>query len=418
VRRNVGVTEWTLSNGARVIMKPTTIKEDEILFRAVSPGGISLANDQDLVAAETADRVIADGGLGSLSTIELSRLMAGSTAVVQPDIDDNEEGMRGGAVRKDVEKLFQLIYLTFTAPRADPVAFDALRNRMRTTLANQQARPETAFRDALVAALTQDHPRARPLSAASVDQMNRERSLAFYKNRYADASDFTFVFIGRFEPDALKPLVEKYLASLPALNRKETPVDRGVRPPTGVVQKQVIKGVEPKSDVAIVFSGTFQNTPLNRLVMMTMGQMLSGNLHQTLREDLGGTYGVSVDSRFSKLPRSEYQISVRFSCDPARVDQLTEAAWKVINDFAERGPSPEHVGNARSALEREAQIGFQENADILNELTTRIENGEEYDDVFDPRPLQQQLTRASLHAAAQQALTKDRYVQVIRRPEK
>ena len=131
--------------------------------------------------------------------LDLNRVLAGSSTGVQADIDEVDEGMRGGAARKDVEKMFQLIYLTFTAPRADPAQFEALKARLRPMLANQQARPEAAFRDALVSALTQDHPRARPLTAASVDQMNLDRSMAFYKSRFADASDFTFVFVGSFD---------------------------------------------------------------------------------------------------------------------------------------------------------------------------------------------------------------------------
>ena len=205
-------------------------KEDEILFRAISPGGTSLASDQDRIAAETAEQVIAEGGLGQFSSLDLDKVLAGASTGVRADIDETEEGLRGGAARKDVEKMFQLIYLTFTAPRADPVQFEALKARLRPMLANQQARPETAFRDALVSALTQDHPRARPLTAASVDQMNLDRSMAFYKSRFADASDFTFVFVGSFDVPAMKPLVERYLASLPSIHRVEAAVDRR-RPP-------------------------------------------------------------------------------------------------------------------------------------------------------------------------------------------
>jgi zinc protease len=416
-REAIGVTEWELSNGLRVILKPTPYKEDEILFRAVSPGGTSLANDQDLVPAETAERVVGAGGLGPFSSVELNKVLAGASTRVQADIDDVEEGVRGGAARKDVEKMFQLIYLTFTAPRADPVQFDALKARLRPMLANQQARPEAAFRDALLSALTQDHPRARPLTPASVDQMNLDRSLAFYKSRFADASDFTFVFVGSFDVQAMKPLVERYLASLPSLHRVEAAADRGIHPPAGVVQRQVVKGVDPRSQVAIVFSGPFQNDPMHRLLLKTMSQMLGGNLHRTLREDLGGTYGVSVEPQFSKYPTAEYRISIGFSCDPARVDDLTAAAWKVIRDFAQRGPSYDQLAGARSALDRDLETGFQENADLLNEMTTRVEYGEDIADVFDPRPLYDRLTVTGLRDAAHDYLNAQRYVQVTLRPE-
>ena len=240
--------------------------------------------------------------------------------------------------------MFQLIYLTFTAPRADPAQFEALKARLRPMLANQQARPETAFRDALVSALTQDHPRARPLTPASVDQMNLDRSMAFYKNRFADASDFTFVFVGSFDLPAMKPLVERYLASLPSIHRVEAAVDRGVHPPAGVVERQVVKGVDPRSQVAIVFSGPFQNDPMHRLLIKTMSQMLGGNLHRTLREDLGGTYGVSVEPQFSKYPTAEYQISIGFSCDPARVDRSHRGGLEGDSGLRPAGPVERSTG--------------------------------------------------------------------------
>jgi len=415
-RTDIGVTEWQLSNGARVLLKPTTDKEDEILFRAVSPGGVSLASDQDLVAAQTADEVVAAGGIGPFSTIDLTRVLAGSSMGVQADIGEAEEGMRGGASAKDLEKMFQLIYLQFTAPRADAEQFEAMKARLLPQLQNRSARPEVAFSDTLVAALTQDHPRARPLTAASVSQMSLDRSMAFYKSRFADASDFTFVFVGSFKVDAIKPLVERYLASLPSVHRTEAAVDRGVRPPDGVVQKEVVKGLEPRSQVAIVFSGPFQNDPAHRLLIETMGRMLAGNLQRTLREDLGGTYGVSVESQFEKYPVAQYQISVSFACDPARVKDLTAAAWNEIRAFSDQGPSPSQLASGRSALERELEVGFQ-NRDLLDELTTAVENREDIAWVFNQRSLWDGLTTTSLRDAAREYLNPRRYVQVTLRPE-
>ena len=163
-RDALGITEWQLSNGARVVLKPTTFKQDEVLFRAVSPGGTSLASDADFVAADTADAVVAQGGLGGLSRLDLEKVLAGTTATVGASIGATEEGLAGGAARKDLETMFQLIYLTFTAPRADPVAFTVLTDQLKVTLANRQAQPDEVFDEALDAALSQNHPRAQPLT--------------------------------------------------------------------------------------------------------------------------------------------------------------------------------------------------------------------------------------------------------------
>ena len=255
----LGITEWELSNGARVVLRPTTFKQDEIVFRATSPGGTSLASDADFIAAETADAVISRSGLGKLTESNLEKALAGKNAFVAPEISATDEGLRGGASRRDLETMFQLIYLTFTQPRADAEAFKTLTSQWAATLANRQALPDAVFGDAVEEAVTQGHPRARPLSPAQLPQMRLDTSLAFYKNRFADASDFTFVFVGTIDLDAIKPLVERYLGSLPSQRQPETVRDVGIRPPAGIVDRQIKKGLDPRSQVSVVFTGPFQN---------------------------------------------------------------------------------------------------------------------------------------------------------------
>jgi zinc protease len=412
-----GITEWRLSNGIRVVLKPTTFKTDEILFRAVSPGGTSLASDRDFIPAETASEVISQGGLGKLSSIDLNKFLAGTTVSVNADIAETEEGLGGGASRKDLETMFQLIYLTFTAPRPDPVAFRVFTEQLKVALANQDAMPDTAFDDALNAALSQNHPRAQPLKAASVAQMNLDKSLAFYKDRFADASDFTFVFVGSFDLPTIKPLVERYLASLPALHRNETAKDVGIHPPAGVVEKEVRKGIEPKSQVSIVFSGSFQNNEMNRLVIRAMAETLSGNLQTTLREDLGGTYGVSVEPRFTKRPTEEYRISINFGCDPARTESLVKTTFDLIDQFKIAGPSDGQVADAREALLRDFETNSQRNEYLLNRLLFKYEYGESVEDVFNMRPFFDRLTAPVLRDAARTYLDTRRYVEVRLLPE-
>ena len=413
----LGITEWRLSNGVRVVLKPTNFKQDEILFRAVSPGGTSLASDADFIPAETASAVIAQGGLGDLNRIDLERTLAGTTAFVRADIGDTEEGLVGGASAKDLEAMFQLVYLRFTAPRADPVAFRVLTDQLKVTLANRSAMPDTVFDEALDAALSQNHPRAQPLTLANLGQMNLDRSLAFYKDRFADASDFTFVFVGSFDPAAMKPLVERYLGSLPSLRRNETPKDLGIRPPAGIVQRQVRSGIAPRSQVSIVFSGAFENDELHRLVARTMGESLAGNLQRTLREDLGGTYGVSVATTFTERPRSEYQLTITFACDPARTESLVRSAFQVIDQFKSAGPAERQVADARAALLRDLETNSQRNDYLLNRIVYKYEFGEDVNEVNNIRPFFDQLSVPILRDAARTYLDTSRYVQVTLMPE-
>ena len=412
-----GVTEWTLSNGVRVVLEPTTFKQDEILFRAFSPGGTSLASDQDYVAAETADRIVSEGGLGSLSEIDLNKKLAGKTAVVRPDIEEMYEGLNGRTLRRDLETMFQLIYLTFTQPRADPEAFRAATGQLTAALANREALPDAAFEDALNAAVTQNHLRARPMSADMVAQMNLEKSLSFYKDRFADASDFTFVFVGSFDLPAMKPLVEQYLASLPALHRKEAGKDVGIRPPSGVVEKVVTKGTTPKSEVGVVYSGTFQNTQKNRIIIRAMANTLAGNLQRVLREDMGGTYGVSVVPEFTKKPAEEYRINITFACDPERTQDLVKALFSVVDDFKANGPSAGQAADAQSALRRDLETDMRQNGYVLSQLSYAYQYEEPIPEPATLRQIYDQLSAPLLRDAARTYLDPNRYVKVLLFPQ-
>ena len=366
--RPPAITEWTLSNGVRVVLDPTTFKQDEILFRAFSPGGTSLASDSDFVPAETATDVVTQGGLGALSAIDVSKKLAGKAAVVRPDIQEMSEGMNGRALRRDLETMFQLIYLTFTQPRADPEAFKTMTGQLRAALNNRQVLPEAAFEDALTAAVSQNNLRARPMTTDTIAQMSLDKSLAFYKDRFADASDFTFVFVGSFDLPTIKPLVERYLGSLPSLHRKEAGRDVGIRPPSSVVEKVVTKGSTPRSQVGVVFTGPFENNPKNRLIIQTMADTLGGRLQRMLREDLGGTYGVSVVPDFTKRPIEEYRVTITFACDPARMQDLVKALFDAIDGFRTAGPSAGQVADAQAALRRDLETESRQNNTLLNQL--------------------------------------------------
>ena len=415
--RPSGLTEWTLSNGVRVVLQPTTFKQDEVLFRAFSPGGTSLAADGDFIAAETADRIVAQGGLGTLSAIDVSKKLAGKAALVRPDIDEMFEGLNGRALNRDLETMFQLIYLTFTQPRPDAEAFRTAIEQLNAALANRQALPEAAFEDALTAAVSQNHVRALPLTREAIAQMSLDKSMAFYRDRFADASDFTFVFVGSFDLATIKPLIERYLGSLPSLHRKEAGRDVGIRPPGDVVEKLVNKGTTPKSQVGVVFTGPFENNPKNRLIVRSMADTLAGNLQRVLREDLGGTYGVSVVPAFTKQPVEEYSVSIMFACDPARASDLVKALFAVVDDFKTRGPSASQVADAQAALRRDLEIDSRQNSSILNKLAFAYQYDEPVPDVATLRGLYDQLSVPLLRDAANTYLNVKRYVKVVLMPE-
>jgi zinc protease len=375
VRPGSGITEWTLSNGATVVLEPTTLRADQILFRATAPGGTSLASDADFIPARVADTVVPAGGVGRFNGVTLDRILAGKAVGVTPFISEIDEGMVGGSTPQDVETMFQLLYLRFTQPRADPTAFGAMASQARALLANQMASPDVVFDQAVDAALSGNHPRRQPETPATVDQWELGKSLAFYKARFADASRFTFVFVGSFTPEAIKPLVETYLASLPATHGHETWRDLGIAPPSGVIERTVRKGVAPKSEVAIVLSGPFQYDDAHILALRTMALVLQSRLLDAIRQELGGTYSITATPDAEMSPRPVYSVRIDWTCDPARTDALVRRVFEEIESMKAAPLSAGQMALVRQGLLREFEQNSQENSYLLGQISRRYEDG-------------------------------------------
>src|SRR5690606_22123617 len=312
-----GVIEWELSNGVRVVLKPTDFEEDEVQFYAWSPGGTSLVDDADLIPAMTAATVIGASGLGDLDTTSLQKALAGKLARVEPFIGEAEEGLSGRGSIKDLETLFELTYLRFTAPRADRNLFEAYKAQQHQQLVNRDRNPAVVYRDEFLRLLTADHPRRRPLTAQRLEEANLERSFEIYADRFADASDFTFVFVGSFAPETLRPFVERYLASLPASGRTEAPRDHRIRFPSGVVESTVRFGREPRAETQIAFAPPDDLDFRRESTLMTaVTQVLERRLREVMREDLGGTYGVGVGILSFLEDEPKYLPALTFGSDP------------------------------------------------------------------------------------------------------
>ncbi len=417
-RAAFGVTEWELSNGVKVVLLPTRFKQDEVVLRATSPGGRSLASDKDYVAAMTAGQVIAAGGVGKFDVINLRNALSGKAASVMAFIDDTEEGLAGGASPKDLETMFQLVYLSFTQPRADATVFGVITAQMKALLASQQASPEWAFEQAMQTTLAQNHYRARQMTPEMVDEMDLQKSFTFYKDRFADASDFTFVLAGSFKVAAIKPLVEQYLGALPSLHRKETWKNEGITPPTGVVEKTVRKGIEPKSQADIVFTGSFPFDSTHRVVLDALAIVLETRLRETLREALSGTYGVQVEATATKIPEARYSITIDFGCDPARTEELVKTLFREIEALKAKGPTEKEVSDAREALRRKHESDLADNSRLASEIVARYELSEDITDFFTLPVEYEKLAAPAIQDAARRYLDTGNYVRVTLYPEK
>ena len=413
----IGVTRWTLANGVQVILKPTDFKADEVLLSGFSPGGNSLVPDSLYLAAVVAAQAVGLGGLADFSAIELQKKLSGKAVGVGPYVGTYQEGIRGQASPKDLEEMFQLVYLNFTAPRADRDAFEAFRANIRASLANRGASPAVAFRDTLSVTLSQHHPRTRPINAATIDSLDLDRALSVYRNRFADASDFTFVVVGSFTLDQIRPLVERYLANLPATRRNETWRDVGIHPPKGVVEREVRRGLEPKSQTELVFSGPFAWSRAERFVIRSLGDILDIKLREQLREELGGTYGVSVSPSPSRIPREEYTFTVSFGSAPDRVDQLVAAIFSQIDSLARFGPDEKDLAKVRETAIRSRETDLRENGYWLGQLAGYLQNGEDPKGIVSLDDLLPLLTRERIQAAAARYLDRSNYVRVTLLPE-
>jgi zinc protease len=415
---DIGITEWELSNGVKVVLKPTTFKADEIIFRATSPGGTSLASDQDYIPASSASQVVSAGGLGKFSAIDLQKVLTGKVASASAFIGELEEGLSGSSARKDLETMFQLIYLRFTQPRADATAFGVQSAQTKAFLMNQGTVPEFAFFEALLSARYQNHPRRRMQTAAAVDEWNLEKSLAFYKDRFADASDFTFVFVGNFDLATIKPLVERYLGALPSIRRKETWKDIGVRPPTGVVEKKVEKGFEPKSMAAIVFSGPFEDNQTNRVAIRAMGEVLQTRLLEVIREELGGAYSINASPSYQRTPTSQFSITIQFGSDPQRTDDLIKRVFEEIELLKAKGPSDKQVSAEKEKLLREFETNSKQNNYLLSQLIVRYQYGDDPAGLWKVPEHYARVDAAMIQQAARTYLNPKNYVKVTLFPEK
>jgi zinc protease len=419
LRPDAGITEWTLSNGATVVLKPTTLKEDQILFRVSAPGGTSRASDAEFIPARVAETVVPAGGVASFSAVALDKLLAGKALGVVPFIDESVEGMRGGSTPQDLEAMFQLLHLRFTQPRADPTAFAALASQARGLLANQTASPEVVFNQTVEDILSGGHPRRQPETPATVDRWDLAASMAFYAARFADASRFTFVFVGSFTPETIRPLVETYLASLPSSGSRERWRDLGIPLPRGVVERTVVKGIAPKSQIALVFSGPFDDTDASVLALRTVSLVLQSRLLDTIRQELGATYAVSVEPDTERHPRPQYSVRIEWTCDPARTAELVQHVLDDVAFVRATRLTEGQMARVRESLLREFERDSQSNGYVLNAIARRYEDGGPADlgaVVGLPR-LIAALTAEDLQRGAQTWLDTGNYVKVLLMPE-
>ncbi|MCL2039750.1 MAG: insulinase family protein [Bacteroidetes bacterium] len=359
--KNADVTEMILSNGARVLLKPTDFKNDEILFSCYSGGGASLYPDNEYHLVNSSDGIVDNCGLGEFSSTKLQKLLQSKMIRLSPYIADYEQGMRGSLTPKDSEIFFQLLHMQFTEPRKDNDAYSSWLAKTDEIIRNRRNDPMSDYRDTLNAVLTSNNIRGETLNRDHLEKFNLDRAYTIYQERFADASNFTFVFVGAFKIDEFKPLVEQYLASLPATKKAEKGKDLGIKPLPGVVNKVVKRGIEPKSTVSINIDFPYDNfSSEENLKINLLSEVLNIKIRETLREDMGGVYSPYARLNWGYFPRKYVRAMVYFTCDPVKTDDLVAAAKEVITNVRKE-ISNEDLIKAKELNKKENEVSVKEN---------------------------------------------------------
>jgi len=414
---DTGLIEWRLSNGIRVILKPTDFKNDEIKFQGFSPGGTSLVSDKNYYSAWAASEIVSLSGVGDFDLNSLNKKLTDKVVSVFPYIEDLSEGVIGDASPTDIETMFQLIYLYMTSPRKDSIAFNSYLTRMKAYIENRSADPENAFYDTLMVTMAQHHPRQKPLSTALLDQIDFNTTYDSYKDRFADTKDFTFIFVGNFTPEKIKPYITTYLGGLPVTKRTETWKDIGMRYPQGIIMKEVYKGIEPKATVSMNYTGDAEWTRENNYILRSLSSVLDIKLREVLREAKSGTYDVSVGAILNRFPNQDYKITISFGCDPARTEELSNTLFQVIDSMKTFGPAEIYITKVKETQLRSYETNMKENTFWLRSLQNYYFNGQDPALILKYPDLVSTLTSERIKMAVSRYMNKNNFVQVELLPE-
>jgi len=323
---------YVLANGARVLVLPTDYSKDNISMSSFSFGGTSLLSEKDLASADMATSIVQMSGVGAFNATQLKKKLTGKIAGLSANLGELTEGFSGSASPQDFETLMQLLYLNFESPRFEEAPFNAQMARINNYLANIAVDNTKALQDTITLVSTNYSSRTLLFGQEFVDQIDFNRACEIYKERFSDASDFTFIFVGNINEEVHLPMIQKYVGNISSSNRKEMYVDHKVGPAKGKTSKIFDRKMAvPKTTVSYTVVGDFDYSLENRLKVNVVSQLLSKRYMTTIREEEGGSYGVGVRPSTSKLPTQEFSIGISFDCDPAKRVRLMEI---VVDEIA------------------------------------------------------------------------------------
>ncbi len=414
----IATTTIILSNGVKVILKPTQFKNDQILINGYSFGGTSLASDQDFTSADLAAGIIGSSGIAGFTQAELNKKLAGKNVNVSPYISDIAEGITAYSTPKDFETAMQLIYLYFTQPRKDADIWQSNITQTKSLLANRILDPGSVFQDTISATLSNHNFRGMVVTAAQLSAASLDKAFAFYQDRFADASGFTFSLVGNFDVKTIEPYLEAYLGSLPSTNSKETFKNLDIHPPAGQITKTVYRGIGDKSSVQLVFSGAYDYNEANNVQMDALESILQIKLDQRLREKEGEVYSPGVKADYKKIPAGAYTFTIYFECAPANVDKLISATLEEIDKIKQNGALAVDIEKSNIQEARSTQVQLKQNIFWAGYLGSVSQNQDDPDAILNHVGDLANVTVQSTKDAANKYLSGNNLIKLILLPEK
>ncbi|PJB59325.1 MAG: insulinase family protein [Bacteroidetes bacterium CG_4_9_14_3_um_filter_41_19] len=415
---NFGITKLKLNNGVSVLLKPTDFKNDEILMTGFSLGGTSLASDADFMSAKYAAQIMNQSGLGGFSNIDLNKFLTGKNVNVSPSIQELTQELSGNSVKKDLETMFQLTYLYFTEPRSDSTAYLTFMEQMNTQFKFMKANPRAVFYDTLYKLATSNNIRTVVIpTEAQLNSINMEKAYAFYKDRFANANEFQFVFVGNFDLNTIKPLIVKYLGSLPNAGMASAWKDVSPKFPDGTTEATVRKGTEPQSSVAILMDEAFEWNATNEIRMTMLMKILGIRLRENMREDQGGVYGVRASQNTKKYPKEEVSVMIGWGCDPNKADTLSQTVFLEMKAIQESGPSEINLGKAKETLIRDFETNAEQNKYWLGKIQASLFNQSEMLTIKEIQDMISAVSAEDIQNMAKKYFNSEHYLKVVLLPE-
>lgn len=409
-------TVWTLENGMKVVLKPTTFKDDQIIMTASSDGGYSHFAEQDPINSKMMGSVMTVGGVGNFSNTALTKALAGKTASARPSISLTTQGFNGSSSIKDFETMLQLVYLYFTAPRSDDDAFQSMMQRMETQLKNQEAEPMVAFSDAVSKMLYGDNPMTTRFKLEDVAKVDYKRIMEMYRQAFSNPGSFVFTFVGNIDEEAVKPVIEQYLASLPGkaetVKFKEVPMNFNKGKAENIFKRKM---QNPKASVFIASNGNVAYNQKNRMLMSMFDQVLRIVYTEKVREDEGGTYGVSVQGQISRYPEGQSILQIIYDTDPEKAEKLNDIIHRELKIIAENGPRSEDFKKVKEYMLKQYTENLKENGYWMGIMSNKYFYGE--DNFTDYLNILNTLSEKDIQQFAKEFLGQGNEVIVMMMPE-